>query len=133
MSKARNIQVYVQALSQLAPLSKSDFPDIQHYLAYKKQQIYIQRNHYLTEFTQQSVRHTDIAVSEFGKPFLKYRSDISFNHSHSQQHYALAMSHHLQGKDKQKLLYSKYSYFSIYPLIRNIYLQLRKNLYLHKK
>lgn len=96
MSKARNIQVYVQALSQLAPLSKSDFPDIQHYLAYKKQQIYIQRNHYLTEFTQQSVRNTDIAVSEFGKPFLKQRSDISFNHSHSQQHYALAMSHHLQ-------------------------------------
>lgn len=96
MSKLRTIQICVHALSQLAPLSRDDFSDMRAYQAYKKQRIYQQRNQHLSEFIQQRIQDTDFARTEFGKPYLKNLPEIAFNHSHSQLHYALALSRSMQ-------------------------------------
>ncbi|MCW8039434.1 4'-phosphopantetheinyl transferase family protein [Acinetobacter entericus] len=92
MSKPKNIQVHVHALAQLAPLPRDDFPDMRAYQRYKKQQIYRQRNQHLSEYSQQQIQDADLGSTEFGKPYLKKLPEIAFNHSHSQQNYALALS-----------------------------------------
>lgn len=96
MTKPRAIQIYLHALSQLAPLDKAGFADLRQYSRYKKQQIYAQRNAHLSAFAGQPVADVDIALSAYGKPFLKHRPEIAFNHSHSQKNYALALSAGMQ-------------------------------------
>lgn len=96
MTKPRAIQIYLHALSQLAPLDKAGFADLRQYSRYKKQQIYAQRNAHLSAFSGQPVADADIALSAYGKPFLKHRPEIAFNHSHSQKNYALALSAGMQ-------------------------------------
>lgn len=96
MTKPRAIQIYLHALAQLAPLEKSGFADLRQYSRYKKQQIYAQRNAHLSAFSGQPVADADIALSAYGKPFLKHRPEIAFNHSHSQKNYALALSAGMQ-------------------------------------
>ena len=96
MTKPRAIHIYLHALAQLAPLDKAGFADLRQYSRYKKQQIYAQRNAHLSAFAGQPVADADIALSAYGKPFLKHRPEITFNHSHSQKNYALALSAGMQ-------------------------------------
>ncbi|WP_257232112.1 hypothetical protein [Acinetobacter sp. YH01020] len=64
------------------------------YQAYKKQQIYQQRNLHLSDAMQRPMQDTDFLKTEFGKPYLAQTAALAFNHSDSQQHYALAISSH---------------------------------------
>jgi 4'-phosphopantetheinyl transferase len=96
MPKISMIQVDVHALPQLAPLPREVFADMRGYQHYKKQQIYAQRNQHLAELAQQPIQNGDFSSTEFGKPYLTHFPNIAFNHSHSQQNYALAMSRDLK-------------------------------------
>lgn len=85
------IEVYTQALSQLLLKSKQDFPDFRTFNDYKKQQIQHIKNKLLAQ--KLNVTPTDLvfAKHEYGKPYLLNHT-LHFNHSHSQQYYALALS-----------------------------------------
>ena len=93
MKQQKSIDVHVHSLAQLIEKPKSDFPDIRSFNVYKKQEIYAQRNRYLSQFTLQDITQNEIANTEHGKPYLNTLNPCHFNHSHSQKNYALAMSH----------------------------------------
>lgn len=103
MSK-RKIEVYTQALSQLLLKSKQDFPDFRTFNHYKKQQIQSVRNRLIAEKLQLNSTELEFAKHEHGKPYLLNHT-LHFNHSHSQQYYALAMSEHVKdiGVDVEEL------------------------------
>ncbi|MBE2171312.1 4'-phosphopantetheinyl transferase superfamily protein [Acinetobacter oleivorans] len=103
MSK-RNIEVYTQTLSQLLLKSKQDFPDFRTFNHYKKQQIHNIRNELIAQKLQIKITDLEFAKHEHGKPYL-LNHDLNFNHSHSQQYYALAMSQHVKdiGIDVEEL------------------------------
>lgn len=103
MSK-RKIEVYTQALSQLLLKSKQDFPDFRSFNHYKKQQIQSVRNRLIAEKLQLTSTELEFAKHEHGKPYLLNHT-LHFNHSHSQQYYALAMSEHVKdiGVDVEEL------------------------------
>jgi 4'-phosphopantetheinyl transferase len=88
----RLIVVQLRSLAQFLNFGKSDFPDIRSFNLYKKDQIYIHRNLFLSDFFNQKITNDDFQQSEFGKPYLKEFPKFNFNHSHSQKNYALAMS-----------------------------------------
>ena len=92
MNKLRLIEIHLNSLAQLIPLGKENFPDIKIFNSYKKKQIYLQRNQYISEFLDIPIQNNQILKSELGKPYLAYFPDFSFNHSHSQNHYAIALS-----------------------------------------
>ncbi|KHO17105.1 ACP synthase [Acinetobacter baumannii] len=98
------IEVYTQALSQLLLKSKQDFPDFRTFNDYKKQQIQHIKNELLAQ--KLSVNPTDLqfAKHEYGKPYLLDHT-LHFNHSHSQQYYALALSERVKdiGIDVEEL------------------------------
>ncbi|ONN51155.1 ACP synthase [Acinetobacter genomosp. 33YU] len=98
------IDVYTQALSQLLLKSKQDFPDFRKFNDYKKQQIQHIKNKLLAQ--KLSVNPTDLqfAKHEYGKPYLLDHT-LHFNHSHSQQYYALALSERVKdiGIDVEEL------------------------------
>lgn len=94
--KNRTIQIHVQALAQLIPLAQENFEKLSDFNHYKKNQIYQQRNQYLSTFLQQNISDQDILKTEFGKPYLNQFENVAFNHSHSQNHYALAISQQMQ-------------------------------------
>ncbi len=54
----------------------------------QKQAIYAYRNQILSRLTGQVIDQASFAKTEHGKPYLKGQV-LAFNHSHSQQHYAL--------------------------------------------
>ena len=87
----RIIEVHTQALSQLLTRSKQDFADFSTYNQYKKQQIKQLRNTFLAKQLQIEITELQFAKHEHGKPYLLYQP-LYFNHSHSRQYYALAMS-----------------------------------------
>ena len=93
MNKHKLIKIHVNSLAQLVPLEKSDFPDIRSYNYYKKEQIYTQRNQYLSSALNTQILNEHIVPTEFGKPYLEQHPIFNFNHSHSQKNYALALSH----------------------------------------
>ena len=64
----------------------------QAYLQQRKQHIIQLRNQYLSSALNCLISDHDLARAEHGKPYLKDHSNIAFNHSHSQNFYALAMS-----------------------------------------
>ncbi|NUF21221.1 4'-phosphopantetheinyl transferase superfamily protein [Acinetobacter oleivorans] len=103
MSK-RNIEVYTQTLSQLLLKSKQDFPDFRTFNHYKKQQIHNIRNELIAQKLQIKITNLEFAKYEHGKPYL-LNNHLDFNHSHSQQYYALAMSQHVKdiGIDVEEL------------------------------
>ena len=103
MSKLK-IEVYTQALSQLLLKSKQDFPDFRTFNHYKKQQIQSVRNRLIAEKLQLNSTELEFAKHEHGKPYLLNHT-LHFNHSHSQQFYALAMSEHVKdiGVDVEEL------------------------------
>ncbi|WP_332605773.1 4'-phosphopantetheinyl transferase family protein [Acinetobacter sp. ESBL14] len=87
----REIEIHVQALAQLLEKPKTDFADLSSFNHYKKQQIRDYRNHLLAERLQTDVTTLSFSKHEHGKPFLSSHT-LHFNHTHSQQYYALAMS-----------------------------------------
>ena len=101
---ARVIQVYVQAFTQLLEKHKTDFPDLNAFHHYKKQCIHAYRDQLLSQYLQCSVAQLQFAKHVQGKPFLSSHT-LHFNHSHSQQHYALALSDHVHdlGIDVEEL------------------------------
>jgi len=98
------IEVYTQTLSQLLLKSKQDFPDFRTFNDYKKQQIQHIKNKLLAQ--KLNVTPTDLvfAKHEYGKPYLLNHT-LHFNHSHSQQYYALALSERVKdiGIDVEEL------------------------------
>ena len=86
------IEIYIQPLARLLGRTLSDFSQRRDFIRYQKQQIHQYRNQLLSQVLKQPIEHTDLSRTEFGKPFLIQHSTLAFNHSHSQQHYALAVS-----------------------------------------
>ena len=93
----KSIQIYVQALTQLLPQSRSDFVELSAFNHYKKQTIHQHRQDLISRYLATSLQPSNFAKMDLGKPYLPDFPDVAFNHSHSQQHYALALS--LQVKD----------------------------------
>ena len=58
----------------------------------QKQATYQFRNQLLSQHMQREIQNTDISKTEFGKPYLEQFPQVTFNHSHSHKHYALAYS-----------------------------------------
>lgn len=79
-------------LHKLPVQTKSDGLTRQAYLQQRKQHIIQLRNQYLSSALNCSISDHDLARAEHGKPYLKDHSYIAFNHSHSQNFYALALS-----------------------------------------
>ncbi len=98
------IEVYTQALSQLLLKSKQDFPDFRTFNDYKKQQIQHIKNKLLAQKLNVNPADLVFAKHEYGKPYLLNHT-LHFNHSHSQQYYALALSERVKdiGIDVEEL------------------------------
>lgn len=90
--KDNSIQIYVQTLAQLLPQSRQDFAVFSEFNHYKKQTIHQHRLDLISTYLATPLQPSDFARTDLGKPYLTHFSDIAFNHSHSQQHYALALS-----------------------------------------
>ena len=58
----------------------------------RKLAIYTRRNQLLSDQLNHSIHSLDFTTTEYGKPYLKAHPEFSFNHSHSQNFYALATS-----------------------------------------
>lgn len=58
----------------------------------QKQAIYQFRNQLLSQHMQREIQNADISKTEYGKPYLEQFPQVTFNHSHSHKHYALAYS-----------------------------------------
>ena len=65
----------------------------QHYIAQQKQALHAYRLEKLSQLLNRDVQAEEILKTAYGKPYL---TDLAFNHSHSQQHYALVMSRDVQ-------------------------------------
>lgn len=98
------IEVYTKALSQLLLKSKQDFPDFRTFNNYKKQQIQHTKNNLLAQKLNVNPEDLLFAKHEYGKPYLLNHT-LHFNHSHSQQYYALALSERVKdiGIDVEEL------------------------------
>ncbi|OTG96191.1 4'-phosphopantetheinyl transferase family protein [Acinetobacter sp. ANC 3832] len=95
--KHRTIQIHVQPLAQFVVLDKNNFQDLPTFNAYKKNKIYQQRNQFISKCLNKIILNDDFVKTEFGKPYLlphhlQSHPHFSFNHSHSQNYYALATS-----------------------------------------
>ncbi|WP_043971075.1 MULTISPECIES: 4'-phosphopantetheinyl transferase family protein [Acinetobacter] len=101
---AGQIEIHVQALAQLLQKNKADFADLRLFNHYKKEQIRTYRNTLLANQLLCSVDDLNFSKHEHGKPFLSSHT-LHFNHSHSQQYYALAMSERVKdlGLDVEEL------------------------------
>ena len=62
------------------------------YIAQQKQGLHAYRLQKMSQYLERDVAATELQKTQYGKPYL---SDLAFNHSHSQQHYALVMSQDL--------------------------------------
>jgi len=93
MKKQKLITVHTCALTQILFKNKTEFADIRSFNIYKKDKIYQLRNQLLSETLNKKIIDTDIIKTAYGKPYLANNSNFSFNHSHSQQNYALGFSH----------------------------------------
>lgn len=90
--KDNSIQIFVQPLTQLLPQSRQDFAVFSEFNHYKKQTIHQHRLDLISTYLATGLQPSDFARTDFGKPYLPNFPDIAFNHSHSQQHYALGVS-----------------------------------------
>lgn len=101
---ARIIQIHVQALTQQLEKHKTDFADLRSFNHYKKQQIKDHRNQLLAKELGCSIADLFFEKHDHGKPFLSSHT-LHFNHTHSQQYYALAMSERVKdiGIDVEEL------------------------------
>ncbi|MCU4563567.1 4'-phosphopantetheinyl transferase family protein [Acinetobacter sp. WU_MDCI_Abxc222] len=101
---SKYIDVYIVKLNKFLNEEQQDFPDFRTFNHYKKQQIQNVRNKLIAEELQLTSTELEFAKHEHGKPYLLNHT-LHFNHSHSQQYYALAMSEHVKdiGVDVEEL------------------------------
>ena len=90
---ARLIQIHLHQLSDLACYQLSDRKT---QVAERKREVAFLRNQLLSQSFELSVSDQQVVRTNFGKPYLKDYPDFSFNHSHSQNFYALATSKQVQ-------------------------------------
>ncbi len=91
----KSIQVYVRSLAQLVDMTIQDFPSRRDYNHYQKQKIHQYRDELIAQCLNVPVNSLRYIIAEQGKPYLANLA-LQFNHSHSQQNYALAISQNLQ-------------------------------------
>ena len=90
---ARLIQIH---LHQLSDLACDQLSDRKTQVAERKSEVAFLRNQLLSQSFELSVSDQQVVRTNFGKPYLKDYPDFSFNHSHSQNFYALATSKQVQ-------------------------------------
>ena len=90
---ARLIQIH---LHQLSDLACDQLSDRKTQVAERKREVAFLRNQLLSQSFELSVSDQQVVRTNFGKPYLKDYPDFSFNHSHSQNFYALATSKQVQ-------------------------------------
>ncbi|WP_228206927.1 4'-phosphopantetheinyl transferase family protein [Acinetobacter sp. LoGeW2-3] len=88
---ARQIQINVYPLAPLSNLGM----DRRAQIAARKLEVAQLRNHCLSQYFELEVNDQDIVRTDFGKPYFQEHPDFSFNHTHSQNFYAMAMSHRM--------------------------------------
>jgi 4'-phosphopantetheinyl transferase len=100
---ARTIRVELKKIEDIVQVDHS-LSRVEQ-IAQRKQAIYQYRNQCLSEQRQMVVDDRSIALSETGKPYLLDQPSFHFNHSHSQNYYALATSERMQdlGVDVEEL------------------------------
>lgn len=100
----RKIEIHIQALASLLERDKADFSDFRSFNDYQKQQIKAYRDQLLANKLKCLKTDLQFSKHEYGKPFLSSHT-LEFNHSHSQQYYALAMSERVKeiGVDVEEL------------------------------
>ena len=90
---ARLIQIH---LHQLSDLACDQLSDRKTQVAERKREVAFLRNQLLSQSFELPVGNQQVVRTNFGKPYLKDYPDFSFNHSHSQNFYALATSKQVQ-------------------------------------
>ncbi|EXR64046.1 4'-phosphopantetheinyl transferase family protein [Acinetobacter nosocomialis] len=100
----RKIEVYIGKLNEFLKQEQQDFPDFRTFNNYKKQQIQHTKNNLLAQKLNVNPEDLLFAKHEYGKPYLLNHT-LHFNHSHSQQYYALALSERVKdiGIDVEEL------------------------------
>jgi len=100
----RKIEVYIGKLNEFLKQEQQDFPDFRTFNNYKKQQIQHIKNNLLAQKLNVNPEDLLFAKHEYGKPYLLNHT-LHFNHSHSQQYYALALSERVKdiGIDVEEL------------------------------
>ena len=100
---ARTIRVELKKIGDIVQVDHS-LSRVEQ-ITQRKQAIYQYRNQCLSEQRQMVVDDRSIALSETGKPYLLDQPSFHFNHSHSQNYYALATSGRMQdlGVDVEEL------------------------------
>lgn len=90
------IEIYLQLLSQLAPKQPDAFVHRADFKHYQQQLIYAYRAERLAAQLGVSAQDLQFEKTGHGKPFLGNYPELAFNHSHAREHYALALSQHVQ-------------------------------------
>lgn len=90
---ARLIQIH---LHQLSNLTYDQLSDLKTQVAERKREVAFLRNQLLSQSFELPVSDQQVVRTNFGKPYLNDYPDFSFNHSHSQNFYALATSKQVQ-------------------------------------
>ena len=90
---ARLIQIH---LHQLSNLTYDQLSDRKTQIAERKREVAFLRNQLLSQSFELPVSDQQVVRTNFGKPYLNDYPDFSFNHSHSQNFYALATSKQVQ-------------------------------------
>ena len=90
---ARLIQIH---LHQLSDLACDQLSDRKTQIAERKREVAFLRNQLLSQSFELPVSDQQVVRTNFGKPYLNDYPDFSFNHSHSQNFYALATSKQVQ-------------------------------------
>ena len=90
---ARLIQIH---LHQLSDLACDQLSDRKTQVAERKREVAFLRNQLLSQSFELPVSDQQVVRTNFGKPYLNDYPDFSFNHSHSQNFYALATSRNVQ-------------------------------------
>ena len=91
---SRNIQIYLQKIDQFFSIKPPESRVEQ--IKNRKLAIYARRNQLLSDQFNHPIQSLDFTTTEYGKPYLNDYPDFSFNHSHSQNFYALATSKQVQ-------------------------------------
>lgn len=91
---SRNIQIYLQKIDQFFSIKQPQSRVEQ--IKNRKLAIYARRNQLLSDQFNHPIQSLDFTATEYGKPYLLNYPDFSFNHSHSQNFYALATSKQVQ-------------------------------------
>ena len=99
----RSIRVELRDLAEIS--SNIQAENRTEFIAKQKEAIYFLRNQLLSAYFDQAISNEHILKNEYGKPYLALDSKAHFNHSHTKQSYALAMSAQVQdiGLDIEEL------------------------------